>query len=433
MKKYTIPLFLFAIVFSFGFNDAFAQSDESQSTREPFIRTDLDSFTPNMDIILFGNVGGLDIPITVEVSCDDIPDSTTYIRIFSGDDESFQIDESGYFRTSLRTLGFTCNMPISTVTAAIQGTSASTSFEIIQIDENTQSTISASTDKASYQKGDDVIFSGKVINYEFGKVISYVLDDPNGYHISTSQSLLPNSDGTFSHNFGSDDLFRLNGDYEISYTYADDSNTKSKFTFHYSIPAEPIPESTVESTSEPTDTLETDESEIVSEDDVEYDEVVSQLIDESFEIQSDDMESTSEISVTNEESYSTDSIVADNLVQQDKKLDSDSKLDVATQSKVKSFDGKISREQSQYDEYLKQYDYYEGKTLSSSDEIKFQNIVEKLNSQNEKIDSLIDERNMVVSESNTVEIVEEKIETPQPVKFEEKPEKEMTCFLFWCW
>ena len=90
------------------------------------------------------------------------------------------------------------------------------------------------------------------------------------------------------------------------------------------------------------------------------------------------------------------------------------------------------REESQYDEYYKQYQYYEGKTLSSSDEQKFQRVIEKLNSQNEKISSLIDEQNIVVLESD--EITEEKVETPQPIKqTEEKPKKQTMCFLFWCW
>jgi len=75
-------------------------------------------------------------------------------------------------------------------------------------------------------------------------------------------------------------------------------------------------------------------------------------------------------------------------------------LDSQTQSKVKSLDSKILREQSQYDEYYKQYQYYEGKTLSSSDEQKFQRVIEKLNSQNEKVSSLIDERNIVVLQSD---------------------------------
>ena len=37
------------------------------------------------------------------------------------------------------------------------------------------------------------------------------------------------------------------------------------------------------------------------------------------------------------------------------------------QSEIKSLDVKISREQSQYDEYYKQYEFYEGKTLSQED------------------------------------------------------------------
>ncbi len=73
--------------------------------------------------------------------------------------------------------------------------------------------------------------------------------------------------------------------------------------------------------------------------------------------------------------------------------------------------------------------------MSSSDEQKFQRVIEKLNSQNEKVSSLIDERNTVVLQSDEItEIIEERVETPQPVRqVEEKPQKETFCFLFWCW
>ncbi len=94
--------------------------------------------------------------------------------------------------------------------------------------------------------------------------------------------------------------------------------------------------------------------------------------------------------------------IAQNLIKQDGKniVAISKQLDSQTQSKVKSLDSKILREQSQYDEYYKQYQYYEGKTLSSSDEQKFQRVIEKLDSQNEKISSLIDERNIVVLQSD---------------------------------
>lgn len=125
-----------------------------------------------------------------------------------------------------------------------------------------------------------------------------------------------------------------------------------------------------------------------------------------------------------------------NLVKQnEKRIDALSKqLDSLSEKKVKSLDSKINREQSQYDEYLKQYDYYEGKTLSSKDEQKFQTIMEKLNSQNEKIDSLIDARNMAVLESNDVsKVIEEKVTYLQVVKQVEEKQEEISCFLFWCW
>lgn len=121
----------------------------------------------------------------------------------------------------------------------------------------------------------------------------------------------------------------------------------------------------------------------------------------------------------------------------EKSIDEPVKKDkeLKVQNDIRSLDSKISREQSQYDEYLKQYNYYEGKTLSPKDEQKFQKVVEKLNSQNEKIDSLIDERNMAVLESDDVsEVIEEKAKPVQAVKaIEEKPQKQMSCFLFWCW
>lgn len=109
-------------------------------------------------------------------------------------------------------------------------------------------------------------------------------------------------------------------------------------------------------------------------------------------------------------------------------------FDSQTQGKIKSLDSKISREQSQYDEYLKQYDYYEGKTLSSKDEQKFQTIVKKLNSQNEKVYSLIDERNMVVLESDDVSKgVEGMGNSVQEVRQVEDKQEQISCFLFWCW
>ena len=72
------------------------------------------------------------------------------------------------------------------------------------------------------------------------------------------------------------------------------------------------------------------------------------------------------------------------------------------QSEIEFLDAKIASEQSQYDEYYKQYQYYEGKTLESSEFNKAQNILSKLNSQGEKINSMIDQQNNLIEDINGV-------------------------------
>lgn len=65
-------------------------------------------------------------------------------------------------------------------------------------------------------------------------------------------------------------------------------------------------------------------------------------------------------------------------------------------------DVKISREQSQYDEYYKQYEYYEGKTLSPSDYQKAQKILNKVNSEADKLNAMIDQQNQLIDEINEI-------------------------------
>ena len=67
-----------------------------------------------------------------------------------------------------------------------------------------------------------------------------------------------------------------------------------------------------------------------------------------------------------------------------------------------SLDVKISREQSQYDEYYKQYEYYEGKTLSQEDYEKAQKAFNKVNAEAEKINSMIDEQNQIIDQINEI-------------------------------
>ena len=67
-----------------------------------------------------------------------------------------------------------------------------------------------------------------------------------------------------------------------------------------------------------------------------------------------------------------------------------------------ALDVKISREQSQYDEYYKQYEYYEGKTLSPSDYQKAEKILSKVNSEAEKLNGLIDQQNQLIDQINEI-------------------------------
>jgi len=80
------------------------------------------------------------------------------------------------------------------------------------------------------------------------------------------------------------------------------------------------------------------------------------------------------------------------LVQQEKEI----------RAELESLDIKISREQSQYDEYYKQYQYYDGKTLSSDEYNKAQRAFDKLNSQTEKVNTMIDQQNQLIDQFNEI-------------------------------
>ena len=82
------------------------------------------------------------------------------------------------------------------------------------------------------------------------------------------------------------------------------------------------------------------------------------------------------------------------IVQQEKEI----------RAELESLDIKISREQSQYDEYQKQYQYYEGKTLSADDFKKAERAFDKLNSQVEKVNALIDKQNQLIDKINEIVI-----------------------------
>jgi len=80
------------------------------------------------------------------------------------------------------------------------------------------------------------------------------------------------------------------------------------------------------------------------------------------------------------------------LVQQEKEI----------RAELESLDIKISREQLQYDEYYKQYEYYKGKTLSLSDYKKAERVFDNLNSQTEKVNTMINQQNQLIDQFNEI-------------------------------
>ena len=67
-----------------------------------------------------------------------------------------------------------------------------------------------------------------------------------------------------------------------------------------------------------------------------------------------------------------------------------------------ALDVKISREQSQYDEYYKQYEYYEGKTLSQQEYQKAERSLNLVNTQADKINTMIDRQNELIEQINEI-------------------------------
>jgi len=71
-------------------------------------------------------------------------------------------------------------------------------------------------------------------------------------------------------------------------------------------------------------------------------------------------------------------------------------------AEIESLDIKISRGQSQYDEYNKQYEYYEGKTLAPDEYQKAQRALDKLNSEAEKVNTMIVQQNQLIEQINEI-------------------------------
>lgn len=71
-------------------------------------------------------------------------------------------------------------------------------------------------------------------------------------------------------------------------------------------------------------------------------------------------------------------------------------------AEIESLGIEISRGQSQYDEYYKQYEYYEGKTLAPDEYQKAQRVLDKLNSEAEKVNAMIDQQNQLIEQINEI-------------------------------
>lgn len=412
--------------------------------RGTYIETDknLYYYSPSSSIFITGNLGGMQLPITLLIQCDAAPDQIKKVNIDKSFGQFYIVDNYGNFEYVIGTFGFGCNKQTTTGIVTIQGTNISTSFLMsVQEDVNNESEIIASTDKISYQKGDSIIFSGKVTDYEFGKKVNYEITGPNGFVLFMNQ-IEPNSDGSFSHTFAEFASWAYEGEYTIKYYYDNFMNNANEVTYNYSthIVAEPISEPIPEPVPEEIKESDIADTSIDGIDEIKP--ILSEELDVPSVSDKEHILSKTESKVTekkydSKENYSEDT----NVLNQNKlKIETTSKqLDSHTQKIVKLLDSKISGEQSQYDEYYKQFQYYEEKSLSPKEGLQFQKITEKLNAQNEKINSLVDERNKIVSESKEVtniieEVIEDKVDTIAPIKpIEEEPQKQMTCFLFWCW
>ena len=215
--------------------------------RGTYITTDKNSYiySPSSYISISGNIGDMQLPITLVVQCDAVPDQIKKLNIDNSFGQFHTVDNYGNFEYVIGTLGFDCKKQTTTGTITIQGTNTSTSFQMsVRADTNNESEIIASTDKTSYQKGDSIIFSGKVINYEFGKKVYYEMTSPDGFTLFMNE-IDPNSDGSFSHTFEAEwASWAWEGDYTIKYYYDNFMNNEYETTYNYSRDdtAEPLPE-----------------------------------------------------------------------------------------------------------------------------------------------------------------------------------------------
>jgi len=178
-------------------------------TQDTFIKTDRKSYTytQDLDIVISGNIGNLQLPITIEVQCDIIATSSVYIPFREFGTASHQVKPDGSFEYRLGTLGFGCNYQTSTATVRIQGTDISTSFQMIgeeaQSDPEippTSSIISFDIDitNPSHQKFPIGRLYGQTEQGNTGLFI--VLRDPDGLKV-WNHPRISDSNGYFDYRF----------------------------------------------------------------------------------------------------------------------------------------------------------------------------------------------------------------------------------------
>ncbi len=333
------------------------------------------------------------------------------------------------------------------------------------------SSISVFTDDISYDKREHIEIYGQISKSTGPTFVKVTVATSSGFIVYDGNVPLNFVDYTFDRNVVPEDPLWKEGTYVVTASYGttdlkavggyeDDTFATTSFYFTgfektsvdyetYNYEPETDFDSILETEVDHISETEVDHISETEVDDIletDFDSFLEEfgfLLDQIDESETNDNQDDSEES----DSYSTQHL----LNQEEKILTITKQLDSQTQNKVKTLDSQITREQTQYEEYLKQYDYYEGKTLSLHEEKKLQTLTGKLDTQSEKIDSLIDKRNTIIFESKDVsqsiestsepefyselpsKPIEDKIVPPQPNRIEIKYKKEPTCFLFWCW
>jgi len=100
--------------------------------------------------------------------------------------------------------------------------------------------ISVSTNRASYENADTVVFSGKITNYDSssGKGLTFLVKSPNYDDVVIGQ-VTPSYDGSFSKSFvAGGPLWELSGNYVIEVHYG---SASAQTSLYYSNPTQPTP------------------------------------------------------------------------------------------------------------------------------------------------------------------------------------------------